>query len=101
MLKLLTGFMVGAGLCTLVKMPWVVAGGLVLVGLMCQMAFATRLNRFLGGADAVAMGARSLDGLKLMVPIPVSMSVLDFAARSSFWGVVTALFNVMGWWRLE
>lgn len=100
MLKLIVGFVIGAGLSSLLGMPGVVAGGLLIGGIALQVAFTHRLNRFLGDVDPVAIGVRSLDKLKAIAPVPLSVSVLDFAAKTALWGMVAALLSVIGWVRI-
>lgn len=83
-----------SGLRWLLLPPFLVLAGLV------QTMYARRLYAHLGGVDPVAkFRAKNLSELKLFVPIPLSISAMNFAARVLWWGslaVIAIALNLFG-----
>jgi hypothetical protein len=62
-----------------------------------QVAYTRRLNSFLGGSDPVAtFGARNLRQLKSIIPVPLSVTVLNVLSKAMGWAGLVALLLSVG-----
>jgi len=92
MIAFLLGAGIGLGLHHLTGQTWLLAIGCWVVALPLQSAYARTLAVFIGGVDPVARyGARNLSELRRVVPIPLSIVMLSFLARTLGWAGGMAL----------
>ena len=83
-------------------LTWVLALGFWGCAVPLQVSYTHRLNAFLGGADPVpTFGARNLSQLKSTIPVPLSVSVLNFLAKMAAWAGVVALLFSIGWFKID
>ena len=101
MIRLVAGFLLGAILSASTSAPGIVMVSLLVVGMVAQLGFARLLNRHMHDVDPVALGARSLQHLRSVLPVPPYIVLMDFTAKISLWGAVLAFLALMGWLRIE
>ena len=101
MIRLVAGFLLGAILSASTSAPGIVMMSLLVVGIVAQHGFARLLYRHMRGVDPVALGARSLQHLRAILPVPLHIILMDFTAKASLWGAVSAFLALTGWLRIE
>jgi hypothetical protein len=98
MITFISGGVVALFVHSLTGFQWTLAIAFGVSALSSQVAYASLLNRFLGGADPVTkFGAQNLRELRGATDIPLTISFLSFLARVLGWaGLFTVVF-ALGW----